>query len=193
MGCWIEGDGQNEVLVLQVNESMGRDYAMPIDFKGWRYIEIPHGEASYAMTKWGWRFQASKFCDYSQVTQLRLGLGYLPGRTGASLKIKGLRMLKEIPVPLTGAVITTPKGILALEGAVPFDHYVEYRGEDRAIVYDANWNQVSSLPVRKMDFEMPSGSAAVSINTTQSGPLPWLEVQFLTRGEPMLISKLQQK
>jgi hypothetical protein len=193
MGCRIEGDGQNEVLVLQVNESMGRDYTIPIDFKGRRYLEIPHGEASYAMTKWGWRYLASKSCDYSRVTKLRLGFGYLPGNTGANLKITGLKMLQEIPVALIHPVIATPKGTLSLEGAVPSDHYVEYQGEDTAFVYDANWNRVSTLPVRKTDFVMPAGSAVASIKTQQPGPLPWLEVQFLTRGEPMLISKPPQK
>ena len=78
VGMFLDGDGRNEVLVLQIHAGMARDYAVPVDFTGRRYIEIPNGEAAYAISKWGWRFDSGKYADYSKIGELDLGFGELP-------------------------------------------------------------------------------------------------------------------
>jgi hypothetical protein len=189
MGLWIEGDQSGAVLVVQLAGDMGRDYAIPIDFTGRRWIEIPHGQASYALGKWGWRFAASKYAHYDRVTAVRLGYGYLPPERSASVTIGGLQALREIPVELRDPVIDTQTGTLRIHGAIPPDHYLEYQGSDRATLYDANWNRVGELPVSPGDASVPAGESPLVIRTEQTGPLPWLEVQFLSRGDPIVVRK----
>jgi hypothetical protein len=189
VGMYLEGDGKNEVLVLTINGGMARDYAVPVDFTGRRYVEIPHGEAAYALRKWGWRFMASKGATYGRLSGLSLGFGYLPAGGEAAIKVSGLKALKEIPVPLTDPVVVTAQGKLAVKGQVPSDHYLEYRGGATATVYDANWNKVAELPAQATAFTIPAGESPVTIKTAQVGPLPWLEVQLLTRGEPVAVAK----
>ena len=189
VGMFIEGDAKNEVLVLNFKAGHGRDYAVPIDFTGRRYVEIPHGEAAYALTKWGWRFGTSKGVDYSKVGGLALGFGYLPPGSEANIKITGLKALKEIPVTLVDPMVVTAQGTLTVKGQVPADHYLEYQGGATATVYDANWNKVAELPAQADKFTIVSGASAVTIKTGQPGPLPWLEVQLLTRGEPVPVPK----
>lgn len=189
VGMFLEGDGKNEVLVLKFSAWHERDYAVPIDFTGRRYVEIPHGEASYALRKWGWRFGAGKQANYGSIGGLSLGFGYLPAGSEASLKVSGLKALKEIPVPLTDPVIATAQGTLSVKGQVPFDHYLEYQGGGTAILYDANWNKVADLPVQAVNAIVPAKDSPITVKTAQTGPLPWLEVQFLTRGEPIMVAK----
>jgi hypothetical protein len=192
VGMYVEGDGKNEVLVLQFEQfkaDMGRDYAVPVDFTGRRYVEIPHGEAAYALSKWGWRFAASKGANYASIRNLSLGFGYLPAGSEASLKVSGLKALKEIPVPLTDPVIATAQGTLSVQGLVPSEHYLEYQGGQTATLYDANWNKVAELPVQAENAMVPAKDSPITVKTAQSGPLPWLEVQFLTRGEPIRVAK----
>jgi hypothetical protein len=160
-----------------------------VDFTGRRYVEIPHGEAAYALSKWGWRFAASKGANYASIRNLSLGFGYLPAGSEASLKVSGLKALKEIPVPLTDPVIATAQGTLSVQGLVPNEHYLEYQGGQTATLYDANWNKVAELPVQAENAMVPAKDSPITVKTAQSGPLPWLEVQFLTRGEPIRVAK----
>lgn len=193
VGMFIEGNGKNEVLVLKFRAGMERDYVVPVDFTGRRYVEIPHGEAAYARTKWGWRYSASKGANYASISNLSLGFGYLPAGSEASLKISGLKALKEIPVPLTDPTVVTSHGSLSVQGQIPNEHYLEYLGGASAIVYDTNWNRIGELPVRMESFTVPAGGSPITIKTGQTGPLPWLEVQFLTQGEPIMVPKPDTK
>ncbi len=184
LGMYVEGDGKNEVFVISAH----RDYAVPISFTGKRYIEIPHGEAAYALKSWGWRYGASKGCNYAAMSPLTLGIGYIPARTSVGIKVTSLKALKEIPVPLQDPTIVTVRGELQVRGEVPFDHYLEYQGGTTAMVYDQNWNKVSELPVTIKDpFAVPAGKSAITVKTAKPGPAPWLELQFLTRGEPVAV------
>jgi len=49
---------------------------------------------------------------------------------------------------------------------------------------DENWNKRRDLRLTKADYSMPSGFFPVSIYSASKAS-PWLEVQFLTEGEPM--------
>lgn len=189
VGMFIDGDGKNEVVVLQVESGMGRDYAVPVDFTGKKYVELPHGEAAYALSKWGWRFAASKNCNYEKLGKINFGFGYLPAGTDADITVSGMKALKEIPVPLVDPVIATAQGKLSIKGQVPTDHYLEYQGGNSATVYDANWNKIGTLPAQAENFTVPNGKTPITIKTAQTGVLPWLEVQFLTRGEPITVKK----
>jgi hypothetical protein len=74
-----------------------------------------------------------------------------------------------------------------VKGSVASGQYLQYEGGATAAVFDENWNKVRDVPVEKNEYVMPAGWAPVSISTTQAAPLPWLEVQFMTEGEPMVV------
>lgn len=190
IGLFVEGDGRNEVLVLQMRSGMWRDYAIPISFSGRRYIEIPHGEAAYALKAWGWRFASSKGFDYKGVNMLTLGLGYCPARSSVDIRVSGLKALKEIRMPLNDPTFVTARGKLQIKGEIPFDHYLEYQGGTVASLCDANWNKVADLPaISDAPVTVPRGTSAITVKTSREGPAPWLEVQFLARGTPVFVKR----
>ena len=96
--------------------------------------------------------------------------------------------LKELPAELADPVIAVGRGRLAVKGAVSTGQYLAYEGGDEAGVFDANWRPVKRLPVAATDYIMPSGESDVSV-ASSARPAPWLEVQFITRGEPMAVPR----
>jgi hypothetical protein len=51
VGMWPTGDGSGAIYMLRLPGN--RDYPVPINFQGRRYIEIPSGEAYWADAAWG--------------------------------------------------------------------------------------------------------------------------------------------
>ena len=74
-----------------------------------------------------------------------------------------------------------------MKGAVASGQILQYEGGGTAGVFDENWNKVRDLPVEKKEYVMPAGWAPVSISAPASNAKPWLEVQFLTEGEPIVV------
>ena len=53
-------------------------------------------------------------------------------------------------------------------------------------MFDENWNKQHDLRVTKASYSMPSGFSPISIRSPSQAK-PWLEVQFMTQGEPMKV------
>lgn len=178
LGVWLTGDGSGALLLVGLGQ---RDYVVPVDFIGQRYVEIPNGEVAWASGAWGWRME-TKSTDYSKVHRVRIGFGEVPPGVHARVKVERLTALGEIPVALQNPVVRVGSGQIRLRGGVPAGHYLQYAGGNQAIVYDGNWNQRAKLPVEPAGCLMPAGPVEVGVDVAQPGPLPWLEVQFLTTG-----------
>ena len=174
----VNGDGSGAILVVRVQACGVRDYVVPIDFTGPRDIEIPSPECSYSEGRWRW-MPAYKRLRGGPVTEVRLGFAMVPPKTTASVGIKGLRFLPEVPAALLNPVIKAGKGSLRVTGLVPAAHILWYRGGQTAGVYDLNWNQVDALPVESDNFLLPAGTSSFSIES-QSTARPWLECQCIT-------------
>jgi len=181
IGLRVTGDGSGALLVFAIS---GRDYVVPIDFQGVRDIEIPNGEVAWSSGFWGWRMDTKK-TDYARQRWCRLGFGCLPPQCKAAVRVEALTALAEIPTELLNPVIRTGVGTLTVKGRVVSGQYLQYDGGPTAVVYDENWNRVRELPVEGRAYMMPAGGAPVSISAAGSPAPPWLEVQFMTDGEPM--------
>jgi hypothetical protein len=181
LGLWLTGDNSGALVLVELGR---RDYVLPIDFNGRRYVEIPNGEVSWASSAWGWRME-TKSTDYSKVRSVRIGFGELPPHAKATVKVEQLSALGEIPVTLRNPVVRVGTGQLRVRGVVASGQFLQYTGGDTAIVYDENWHWFAECPVEKADYAMPSGQAGVTVTVEQAGSLPWLEVQFITTGVPI--------
>jgi hypothetical protein len=181
IGMSVTGDGSGALLLVELGQ---RDYVVPIDFTGQRYVEIPNGEVAWSSGAWGWRME-TKSTDYSKVQRVKIGFGELPPGVQARVKVERLTALGELPVALQNPVLHVGSEQIRVRGIVASGHYLQYSGGSHAIVYDENWNQRSKLPVEPTRSLMPSGTVEVSVHVEQPGPLPWLETQFITTGKPI--------
>jgi hypothetical protein len=184
----IEGDGSGAVVLLQLSGRGTRDYIAKIDFKGSRTIIIPSGEASWADGNWGWRFGAKLF-DYSRVHGVGLGYGFIPPMTNPRVRISNLKVLIDVPSKLVNPVIVIGTGKLAVTGEIETGCYLRYDGGDVAAVHDRNWRKLKELKVVRENYVMPSGYAPVRVDVAGSAPRPWLEVQMIVTGKPMVVKK----
>lgn len=181
IGMTVTGDGSGALLLVQLGQ---RDYVVPVDFTGPRYIEIPNGEVAWASGAWGWRME-TKSTDYAKVRRVKIGFGELPPGAHARVSVERLTALGEMPVALQNPVVHVGGGPIRVRGDVASGHYLHYAGGKHAIVYDENWNRRGKLPVEPADVLIPSGKVEMSVTVQQHGPLPWLDVQFITTDTPM--------
>jgi len=185
IGLEIDGDGSGATLLVQVAGHGARDYAVTIDFRGKRWIEIPTGEVAWFNSNWGWRMQ-TKHCDYSKLNEVRLGFGFIPPLREARVTVSRLQALAEIAVTLTDPILVLGERRFSMKGVVSSGEYIQYHGGKVVTVYDANWNKLRELPVNGVG-EIPSGSMSVCIEGQSNGPMPWLEVQITTQGRPIKV------
>ena len=185
LGLWVTGDSSGALLLVQLGS---RDYVVPINFTGRRYVEIPNGEVSWASSAWGWRME-TKSTDYAKVRRVKIGFGELPPREQATVKVEQLTALGEIPVALENPVVRIGTGQLRVRGTIPSGHFLQHTGGDKAVVYDENWHRLAEFPVEEASFAMPTGQASVTVATEQASSKPWLDVQFLTTGKPIPVGE----
>jgi len=185
IGLEIEGDGSGATLLVQVLGHGSRDYAVTVDFKGKRWIEIPSGEVAWSNAHWGWRMQ-TKHCDYSKLSEVRLGFGFLPPRCEARVSVSSLQALAEIPVTLTDPVVVLGERQFSMKGEISTGEYLQYQGGKLATVYDANWNRLRELPVEG-GGEIPTGPLSTRVDGRSNGAQPWLEIQVMTLGSPLKV------
>jgi hypothetical protein len=187
VGLEIDGDGSGAILVVQVAGHGMRDYAVPIDFTGRRWVEIPSGEVAWYQARWGWRAD-TKHCDHATLGEVRLGFGFVPPRSKAAVTVGRCQALAEIPVTLTDPVVTIGTQRMALKGTVESGDYLEYQGGDTVAVCDADWNRLRELPLAGPRVQLPMGPVAIMLDGASSGPKPWLQLQVTAEGEAMAVT-----
>lgn len=183
MGMWITGDNSGAVLVVQIP---GGDYAIPINFSDRRYIEIPNAQVAWSMGAWGWRM-GNKRPRYEGVDWIKLGFGLLPAKSRATVRIEGLSALHEIPVDLRQPNLHLGDQVLHIDGIIASGQYFTWDGGDTAKIFDANWNLISEVSTSTNDFTAPTGEFSYSFTAEGDAPLPWLEVQLMTRDIPIVV------
>ncbi|MDF7827094.1 hypothetical protein P4B35_23930, partial [Pontiellaceae bacterium B12227] len=154
LGMWIDGDASGSLLLVQFRQ---RDYVIPIDFKGRRYIEVPHGQAAWAEGLWGWRMATWKYADYNDVHRFNIGFGKVPATTHAKINVAGIKALREIKSKLVNPVVSCGEGSIQVIGTIETGQYLEYAGGNTATVYDRNWNKVAEFRVRKKNYSIGKG------------------------------------
>jgi hypothetical protein len=182
----LVGDGSGAVLLLQLSGRGVRDYVVKIDFVGPRTVIIPAGETSWADGNWGWRFGA-KYFDYNHVNSVSLGFGSIPPRTNPKVRIANLRVLGDVPSKLINPVIHTGSGRLSVHGEIASGCYLRYDGGEIASIHDRNWKKLRELRVTLEDYRMPTGYAPVWVEVAGDAPRPWLELQTIVTGVPMIV------
>ena len=59
-----------------------------------------------------------------------------------------------------------------------------YQGGDTVGVYDFDWKPVATLPVTPQNYAIDGGFSEFRIENASDGLQPWLDVQFLAKGDP---------
>jgi hypothetical protein len=177
LGIVVTGDGSSAILVIRISGQGTRDYIVPIDFTGKRYIEIPTPQASWADSRWPF-LNAYKRWHGNTISRISLGFDKIPPKTKASVLIEELRFLPETNSALVDPAVMVGAGEIRVKGTVPTDRYLWYRGGNSVGVYDLNWNKLEDLPVTLHKAEAPTGYSDIQFTNHNKKSDPWLEIQL---------------
>lgn len=182
IGMFVDGDGSGGTLVVRVVcSTVARDFAVPLDFTGKQWIEIPTPEQGWRVKNWGPIGMGSITwfpINYASVTAVALGVGYLPANGHSKVTVSGLQALSNIEEQLVNPMITVGGHAVQTTATLnTFDMFtLDHAGT--FTVFDGNWNQLSNCsvaatfnPTNLASFEMGPAAAA--------GPHPnsvWLEI-----------------
>jgi len=194
LGLWVYGDGQGEVLNLQLRspEYVGPgllDHYLTVDFTGWRYFELiePEGER-FADYRWPYG-RAAHICHLpvhlGQVATLGLWYNDLrPGKTTCYLSpIKALPVrettLDNPSVAVGGRTITFPVEI-------PSGGYLEFNSMSDCTLYGPRGEVVSRVQPRgEVPVLEPGDNAARFDCDAPAGVSARARVTIISQGEPL--------
>jgi hypothetical protein len=101
--------------------------------------------------------------------------------------MENLRVLGEQPAFIKNPIIHAGAGTLAISGEIKSDQYLWYQGGNTVGVYDLNWQHVATLPAVEKDFVVDKGHSEFWIAGQNETLPPWLDVQFIAKGEVMTV------
>ena len=173
IGLWVTGDGSGANLVIRLTEGESRDYVVPINFTGRRWIEIPFGEAAWRVRDWGWAKATRKFMDYSNVKYIKIGIGHIPANTSCSVLVEDLTALSETHEALVNPAITLGGQTVNVNGSIDCENHFILDEDGLFTVYDPNWNALSA---QQLDIMLPSDLTSFQMESASSSSDIWLEV-----------------
>ena len=173
IGLWVTGDGSGATLVIRLNRGRGRDYVVPINFTGRRWIEIPTGEVAWRVRDWGWTKSTRKFMDYGSVRIIQIGIGHIPAGTTCSVEVDGMIALAETPEALVDPTLTLGEQSVSVDGSIGTENHFILDEDGLFTVYDSNWNALSE---QQLDVMLPSDLTTFKMESVSSSDDIWLEV-----------------
>lgn len=188
----VEGDGSGAVLVVQLHGAGMRDYVVKLDFIGPRQIVIPNGEVAWSAGCWGWRFGAKQFDYRGELRAVSLGFGHLPAKASARVVVRRLELMENATGVLRDPVVRVCDGFVRLRGDVHEHEYLVIDAEGGAEIFDRNWKRLRKIESTRERFIAPVGGVTARIDAASrdNEPLPWCEVQVITRGPPHLLGQV---
>jgi hypothetical protein len=147
LGVWIHGDGQGELLNLQLTtpreymRAFGEHY-VTIDFTGWRYFELPLRErdaSQYHEHQWPYNSLQGIYMtavNRSNINGLNLYLNNLPPHASATVYLGPIKALRTVRQTLNQPTLEVNGSRLALPVALASGDYVELDTADDCRVYD---------------------------------------------------------
>ncbi|MEM3792203.1 MAG: hypothetical protein QXH47_02655 [Candidatus Bathyarchaeia archaeon] len=148
IGLWVYGDGKGEILNIQL-KNIGFsidpvcDHYIVINFKGWRYLEIPEpeGERIFDFFKYTEDYYslAAHIFDYSKVGAINIRLMKLPPKDTVTLYISDIKALKEKLLPLRNPSVTINGKTTTFNVELQPDQYLIFKPEmNTCKLYSAN-------------------------------------------------------
>ncbi|MBI2302102.1 MAG: hypothetical protein HYU66_24630 [Armatimonadetes bacterium] len=190
LGAWVRGDGGGELLFLELTSGDAvRQYYVPVDFTGERWVEFPLGEACCLRY---WHYQpwdyfaawwvALKGFDYHHVTRLALGFSRLPAGKDVSCAVAGIRALRELGVGVSELALELAGRKLTVADTIPTGHYLIGLGET-AELRDSALRLVRPVELRGGHVTVPAGKSEVALSYRGTGgPAPWVRMEVRCEG-----------
>jgi hypothetical protein len=194
LGLWVTGYWLGGYIYIEYGSGEKcRQYIIPNDTAGLRYVEIPDFEVAdytyrdemyysfqnpYGTIRQGFR--------YDRINRISIGLVGVPAGKTALAAVENAKALAEIEAPATDLEFTMGSSFLRVNGSVNSGNYIIYEGGDAASVLDPARHFINSLPVSLSKWNIETGPSELSLSCTSVNK-PWLKVLFKTFDTPFTI------
>ncbi|MGD9495137.1 MAG: LamG-like jellyroll fold domain-containing protein [Armatimonadota bacterium] len=199
LGVWVHGDGKGELLNIQLScppEYM-RAYAfnlVPIDFEGWRYVELLLRERdpdTWAQHLWPYATASAHgvvrtALTREHVSELSIYLNNLPTQDTARVLIGPIVALPTGSIELRDARLSIGTQSLSLPVTLPSGSYLEVEPNGAWRLYDARCELLERGRLEGPAPELAEGLSPVAFScTTATGRPGRAEVTLITEGQPL--------
>jgi hypothetical protein len=193
LGVWVYGDGQGEVLNLQLkspdhlSHGIGENY-IPIDFTGWRYFELiePEGER-YADYRWPYGGIYSIYRESVNFNAIeRLGLWYnnLPPGKEATCYLSPIRAVPLVESKLINPAVTVGSKTIAFRTEIPSGSYLEFNSTADCKLYGPQGQLVGEVTCQGEVPLLAAGQNEVNFRAdTPSGLSARANVTLISSGQ----------
>jgi hypothetical protein len=191
LGTWVEGDGSGAYLHFVLEDSgrwSVRDYYVRLDFRGWRYIEIPEwakGEVYDFAFPYS-NYWSIRGINFGAIARIYVFLTNLPPGASAKARFGRLEALRESPLPVSNPGLSINGASITFPVTLEADWYLEYAAGGPVRVFDANGHTKSTAPADQAAPILRKGSNQIRFFCDQGeGRGETVNVTFITRGEPL--------
>jgi len=212
LGVWVHGDGQGEILNLQLKNppeytNAFRDSYIKIDFKGWRYFELVEPESEQIIAySWPYSVRNSEWYEpehrpvlmkyaypayhfwvnYGNIQGLNMYMNNIPiGKTvGCYLStVKALPLMKG---RITNPAITVAGKTITFPVGLESGNYLEFHPPDDCPVYDALGEETARMTTAGQLPELQPGKNTIRFDCAAEAGTNWRgRITVITEGRPI--------
>lgn len=195
LGLWVYGDGQQQVLNLQlrspwhVSHAIG-DHYIPVDFTGWRYFELiePEGErhAQYAWPYGGIYSIYRESVSYGQIASLGLWYNNLPPGKRAACYLSPIQALPLVSTKLVNPAISIGGKRIVFPVEIESGCYLECNSAEDCRLYGPQGQLLRSIAPEGEIPSLEAGTNEVRLECDVSaGASSRANVTVVSLGEPL--------
>lgn len=195
LGLWVHGDGQGELLNLQLRcprhlvSGIG-DHYIVVDFTGWRYFELiePEGER-YEDFQWPYAGGYSiyrELVQFGQIETLGLWFNHLPPGKPATCCLSPIKALPLVSSTLVNPTIRIGGQTIVLPVEIPSGHCLELIETNQCKLYGPSGELVREVALPDAIPTVLSGENEVAFQAqTPAGLSLRARVTLIAQGEPI--------
>lgn len=174
LGLWVKSNGAGGLLNVQLTgKDRRRDHYVPLDFTGWRLVELqmPEDTRFWDLT-WPYRWTDlfyTCYAIYQGVTEVDLYLNALPAGARVECLLGRLEGLREIAAPVSSPALTVGGHKLTFPVALQPEEYVELDWTGRCRHFDPNGKLLATLRPEG-GLELAAGTNPVTFSCAAGDP-----------------------
>ncbi len=196
LGVWVYGDGQGELLNLQMRSpehtaNLGYgDHYIPVDFSGWRYFELVEIEGGH-IADFAWPYSGNNYAvyreavDFGQIESFSLWYNLLPQGKPARCYLSPIKALPLVKSKLSQPKLTLGGKTLVLPVDLESGSYLEFHSMTDCKLYGAKGDLLAEVVPQGEAPVLESGENMVEFACdAPAGLNVRARVTFMPQGEP---------
>lgn len=195
LGVWVHGDGQGELLNIQLRSpehttNLGYgDHYVTVDFTGWRYFELVELEGGN-IENYSWPYGGAyavyrEMVDFNMVEKLSFWLNNVPSGKTATCSVAPIKALPLVKQTLKNLEVRVGEKSINLPAEIATGSYLEL-ADDGCKVYGPKGEMLSEVSLSGDVPVLQPGANTISFTCDTGEPVSArANVTLMLRGDPL--------